>query len=302
MKQKLPILILFCYNRLNHLKNTISALKKNYNFQKYNLIIFSDGPKNKIDGKKIKNVRNYLSTIKNSKIKIVKNKKNLGLKKNVITKLNKVFKKYKSAIIIEDDILTNKFFLNYMTDALFYFKNHKNVGSISAYTPINKYEMKKFDSDLYYTKRHFSWGWGTWSNRWNKFIFDEKIIKKKINNKNIKKFADIGNDLPKLLDLSLNNKISSWSIFFDFNCMLKNLFCICPKFSLVKNLGFEGSGTHDHQHFLTNEIKPNWRPLNFNKILLSSRITILEKKSIIGDFKQKIKNKFFRFIKMMYRS
>ena len=64
MKQKLPILVLFCYNRLGHLKNTISALKKNYNFENYNLIIFSDGPKNKIDDKKIRNVRNYLSTLK----------------------------------------------------------------------------------------------------------------------------------------------------------------------------------------------------------------------------------------------
>lgn len=302
MKQKLPILVLFCYNRLGHLKNTISALKKNYNFENYNLIIFSDGPKNKIDDKKIRNVRNYLSTLKNSKIKIVKNKKNLGLKKNVITQLNKVFMKYQSAIIIEDDILTNKFFLNYMTDALFYFKNKKKIGSISAYTPINKFQMKKFDSDLYYTKRHFSWGWGTWSNRWNKFIFDENIIKKKINNTNIKKFGDIGNDLPKLLDLSLKNLISSWSIFFDFNCMIKNLLCVCPKYSLVKNLGFEGSGTHEHQNFLANDIEINWRPVNFNKVLLSNKIILLEKKSIIGDFKQKIKNKFFRFIKMMYRS
>ena len=58
-------------------------------------------------------MRNYLSTLKNSKIKIVKNKKNLGLKKNVITQLNKVFMKYQSAIIIEDDILTNKFFKLY---------------------------------------------------------------------------------------------------------------------------------------------------------------------------------------------
>ena len=138
--------------------------------------------------------------------------------------------------------------------------------------------MKKFDSDLYYTKRHFSWGWGTWSNRWNKFIFDENIIKKKINNTNIKKFGDIGNDLPKLLDLSLKNLISSWSIFFDFNCMIKNLLCVCPKYSLVKNLGFEGSGTHEHQNFLANDIEINWRPVNFNKVLLSNKIILLEKK------------------------
>ena len=58
----------------------------------------------------------------------------------MITQLNKVFMKYQSAIIIEDDILTNKF-LNYMTDALFYFKN-KKIGSISAYTPIINFRWK----------------------------------------------------------------------------------------------------------------------------------------------------------------
>lgn len=301
-KNVLPVIVLFCYNRVNHLKKTISSLMKNYNFENYQLIIFSDGPKNKSDLIKIKKVRDYLLSIKSSNIKIFKNKNNLGLKKNVIFQLNKIFRKYEMAIIVEDDILTNKYFLNFMTEALFNYKNKKKIGSISAYTPINDVKMKKFNFDLYYSKRHFSWGWGTWSSRWNHFIFDEKKIQNKINKKNIEKFNSIGSDLPILLDLSLKNKISSWSIFFDFNCLIKNLYCVCPKFSLIKNLGFEGSGTHVHQNFLNNEIKNNWRPLNFNKVHQSNKISLLEKKSINGDIKQKIKNKFLRLIKMLYRS
>tara|TARA_B100001057_G_scaffold211447_1_gene211935 strand:- start:909 stop:1820 length:912 start_codon:yes stop_codon:yes gene_type:complete len=303
MKKKvLPVIVLFCYNRVSHLKKTIYSLMNNYNFKNYQLIIFSDGPKNKSDLIKIKKVREYLSSLKSHKIKVCKNKKNLGLKKNIILQLNKIFKEHEMAIIVEDDILTNKYFLNYMTEALLNFKKRKKIGSISAYTPINYLKMKKFNFDLYYSKRHYSWGWGTWSNRWNNFVFDEKKIVKKINKKNIEKFDSIGRDLPILLDLSLKNKISSWSIYFDFNCLVKNLSCVCPKFSLVKNLGFDESGTHEHQNFLNNEIKINWRPINFNKINFSNKIALLEKKSINGDIKQKIKNKFFRLIKMVYRS
>ena len=68
MQKYFPIVI-FCYNRFSHLKRTFSFLKKNLNSKKYEIIIFSDGPKNKKDKIKILNIRNYLKTINHFKKK-----------------------------------------------------------------------------------------------------------------------------------------------------------------------------------------------------------------------------------------
>ena len=53
-------IIIFTYNRLNHLDTLIQSLKKNVLFEKSKVIVFSDGPKNEIDKKKIKKIRIYL--------------------------------------------------------------------------------------------------------------------------------------------------------------------------------------------------------------------------------------------------
>ena len=105
MKDLAPI-ALFVYNRLDHLKATIFALKKNYLAKSSELFIFSDGPKKDIDNDDIEifKVRNYLAKIKGFKnITIIRRSQNLGLSNNIITGISMVIKKYKKIIILEDD-------------------------------------------------------------------------------------------------------------------------------------------------------------------------------------------------------
>lgn len=298
---KLPAVAIFCYNRLEHLKKTILSLENNLNYQSYNIYIFSDGPKNLSDSKKIKKIRNFLFSLKNKKIKIIQNKVNLGLKQNIIKGLNNIFKTYESAIVIEDDLILNKYFLNYMSHSIKFYKTKKSIGSISSYTPIKSNHAKRFEDDVYFTRRHYSWGWATWANIWNNFVFDENKLKRMINKRTLDGFGRIGKDLPILLKLSLNNDISSWSIFFDYNCYINKLLCVCPKFSIVKNLGFDNSGTHIHQDFLNNNYMKNWAPIKFANPRLLKEIEKLEQLSIEGNFTQKLKNKFVRIKGILYK-
>ena len=298
---KLPVIVIFCYNRLSHLKKTVLSLENNYNYKKYKVYIFSDGAKNNSDKSEVKKVRVYINSLKNKKIQIIKNKKNLGLKKNVIKGLNIIFKKHRSAIIIEDDLILNKNFLNYMTKSIYFYSNKKNIGSISSYTPIKPNYLNNYKDDVYFSRRHFSWGWATWSNIWNEFIFSENKLNKMLNEKHLNEFSKIGKDLPILLKLSINNKISSWSIFFDFNCYLKELLCVCPKFSIVKNTGFDNSGTHDHQVFLNNYYKKIWVPKKFIDPRLSENIEKQERLSIEGSLSQKFKNNIVRIKDLLYK-
>ena len=83
--KKLAPILLFTYNRLEHLKKTINSLKKNKLSKFSQLIIYSDGLKNDNDEIKIKTLRNYLRKIKVFKqIKIIQQTRNKGLSKNII--------------------------------------------------------------------------------------------------------------------------------------------------------------------------------------------------------------------------
>ena len=82
---KLAPILLFTYNRLDHLKKTIYSLEKNFLSKYSDLIIFSDGAKKKNENYDINRVRNFIKNIKGfNSVKIYFRNKNYGLSKNII--------------------------------------------------------------------------------------------------------------------------------------------------------------------------------------------------------------------------
>ena len=75
------------------------------------IYIFSDGWKSLSDKNDVEAVRKYLKKIKIfKKITIIERSKNLGLSKNIISGVSEILKKYKSVIVIEDDLIFRGFF------------------------------------------------------------------------------------------------------------------------------------------------------------------------------------------------
>ena len=99
MDKKLSPIALFVYNRLEHLKKTISYLLKNPETQNSDLYIFSDGPKNSDELHAINEIREYLkSVIGFKKIKIIKRQENIGLANSIIQGVTYVLEKYNTCI------------------------------------------------------------------------------------------------------------------------------------------------------------------------------------------------------------
>ena len=71
--------------------------------------------------------------------------------------------------------------MNFISKALNFFNNHKNIGSVTGYSYAN------CDHDMFLSQRHASWGWGTWRHVWDKMKWDSKYIKKYMKMKNFKK-------------------------------------------------------------------------------------------------------------------
>ena len=130
----IPI-VLFVYNRPDHLRRTIEALVKNTLAEKSKLFIYSDGPKNQIDAEKVMSVRKYIHSISGFKeVEIIEREKNYGLAKSVITGISEVFNSSSKVIVMEDDMISSHGFLSYMYELLNFYENNRTIFSVTGYT------------------------------------------------------------------------------------------------------------------------------------------------------------------------
>ncbi len=268
---------LFCYNRPIELKETIKYLSSNLNFNNTDLFVFCDAPKNKEDKKKTDLVKNIVEGISGSKsIKIEYNFKNIGLANSIINGITKVLKYNSAVIVLEDDLVTSKDFLNFMNLNLNKYKNSKKVFSINGYSnDLNSLKLEKYEN--YFLPRSSSWGWGTWSDRWDGIIWDENYYK----NLSFYKYLFLikgGFDLPFMLRNYINGKIDSWAIRFVYTQVKLNTLSSVSKISKVKNIGFNKNATH------TKSMKQSTNFKNTRKIFFKLSKTVIVKKKLLKEF------------------
>ena len=165
-------IVLFAYDRPDHLMQTLDALSKNIYASDSILYVFVDGPKNNASTDvllRIKNVQQIVQNIKGfAHLEYHFSDQNIGCRDSIIQGISYVLKKHEYVIVMEDDIITSPAFLSYMNSALHYYANRPSVFSISGHSHSpNKFQVPvDYDYDVFASPRVFNWGWGTWANRW----------------------------------------------------------------------------------------------------------------------------------------
>ena len=137
-------IILFTYNRLSHTKQTIEALQKNELAKNSELFIYSDGGRDEESWDKVKIIREYLKTISGFKnITVIQRETNIGLAQNIIDGVTKIVNQYEKIIVLEDDIVTSPYFLNFMNDSLNFYEKTSKVWHISGWNyPISNENLE----------------------------------------------------------------------------------------------------------------------------------------------------------------
>jgi hypothetical protein len=242
---ELSPIVLFVYNRPEHTRRAVESLLRNNLAGKSRLYIFSDGAKREKDEPKVLAVREFIKSVNGFvKIEIILREKNLGLANSVISGVNEVFQFSDRLIVLEDDIVTSPSFLNFMNESLDFYRSNKNIFSISGFTyPINF--IKKYSKDVFISYRPSSWGWATWSDRWNKAKWDKNAFSLFLKDKSLQeKFNRAGDDLTPMLFNQIKGRIDSWAIRWAYAHFENNAYCLFPKVSLCRNIGMDSSGTH----------------------------------------------------------
>jgi hypothetical protein len=234
---------LFCFKRVDHLKKTIDSLKANLLSKKMHLYIFSDAHRNTKEALEVAEVRAYLKTLMVFfDLKIIEREKNLGLSKSIISGVSKILETHDRVIVIEDDLELSPYFLTYMNEALDLYQDNPLVASIHGYTLPVKTKLP----DTFFLKGADCWGWATWRRAWNTFEQDGTVLLKNLNKQGrIREFdldGLVGNT--QMLKDQIAGKNDSWAIRWHASCFLNNMLTLYPGNSLVKNIGFDGTGEH----------------------------------------------------------
>lgn len=243
--EKLAPIALFTYKRLAETKSTIESLAKNHGAEESELYIFSDGPKTDKDLDDVMNVRKYIREIKGfKKITIIESEKNKGLANSIISGVTKLLDENRQVIVLEDDLITSKYFIRYMNEALKVYEYRQDIWSISGYTPDIKFP-ESYEENTYLTMRGCSWGWATWQDRWVNVDWKVKDYQEfKKNKEKIKRLNSIGNNMSRILELQMLGKIDSWGVRWVYNQVKLGKYTVYPRNSLVKNIGFSKGATH----------------------------------------------------------
>lgn len=238
-------IVLFTYLRLETLEKTIHALAANSYASESDLIIYSDGAKFAKDIERVNEIRAFLKTIRGFKsLTIHESPTNKGLATSIIQGVSSVLTRYPSAIVLEDDLLTSTNFLAFMNASLGRFKEVKDVYSISGYS----FDFPHVSSNIdgYFLNRSWSWGWATWSDRWNEVDWQiNDYFDFILNKKEESKFALLGTDVNKMLFNLMQGTSDSWYIRFIFHQFKMNSLTYYPYISKVNNEGFDNYATNN---------------------------------------------------------
>ncbi len=245
MSSKPAPVAVFAFNRFDHLSATLQALALNDLAAQTPVILFLDGPRNESDRESQKKIIAYVeSDIKNKfeSFKLVPSEKNKGLAQSIITGVTQIVNEFGRVIVLEDDLVTSKYFLRYMNDALDLYEKDDQVISIHGYVNVLKNTVK----EPFFLKGADCWGWATWKRGWQLFEPNGAKLLNEIKEKKLTREFDFENTAHyvKMLEDQISGNNNSWAVRWYDSALLKNKVTLYPSISLVKNIGLDGSGTH----------------------------------------------------------
>lgn len=240
---------LFVYNRLDNTQVTIKHLLANTQAKDTDLYVFSDGGKDEVSWELVKDVRRFLHETKKTveatkalcSMTIVERPVNFYLERNIMEGIAQVLENHDTIIVLEDDIMTSPYFLEFMNQAFDVYRDEEKVMHITGFSNLDL--MKSQEQDFYFSPHMSGWGWGTWKDRWTKHFKHFPSREEALQGLTQADINAIEYDgvFPCMKNLDKNP--IPWDICWELAIYRAKGLCLMPKHTLVKNVGLS-IGTH----------------------------------------------------------
>ena len=237
---KLAPVALFVYNRADNTRRTLEALARNTLASETEVYVFSDGSKDEKSQQEVEEVRRTVREFQGTfrAFQVVERPENYYLERNIMEGISEVLEHHDHIIILEDDIVTSPYYLQYMNEAFDLYEDEPKVMHVAGFT-----NLALDDVPFYFTPHMSGWGWGTWRNRWKKHFQyynsrDEAL--QGLSSEDLERIQ-YGGVFPCLK--SLDKQPIPWDICWELAIYRAQGLCLTPGRTMVRNIGLS-SGTH----------------------------------------------------------
>lgn len=239
-----PPVVIFAYKRVRHLEQCVNSLLTNAEASQVDVVIYCDGPRGPADEQAVNAVREYASQVSGFKsVQCVLRPFNIGLAASVVSGVSDLLERSDSIVVLEDDMVTSRFFLKYMFDALETYRNDHSVSSIHGWSFPHSLSRPPH---TFFLRGADCWGWATWSRAWKLYRPDASALLDEILARNLSYSFDLDGSYgyTEMLRAARDGKVDSWAIRWHASTFLAGLFTLHPGRSMVQNIGLDSSGTH----------------------------------------------------------
>lgn len=242
MMELAPIL-LFVYNRPQHVERGLASLLQNAEAKESELYVFSDAARTTAEEEAVREVRNIVhATTGFKQIHVIERTENWGLARNVIDGVSTIVNQYGRVIVLEDDLVVSPYFLQFMNEALDAYTDEPRVGHIQACDFTQDTALPA----TFLIQWTGSWGWATWQRAWAHFNPDGSSLLRGLEERKLTKRFDFNGTygFTRMLRRQIAGKNNSWAIRWNASLFLKGILSLNVGRSLVSNEGLDGSGTN----------------------------------------------------------
>lgn len=234
----------FAYKRPEHTLKALSSLSECDLAKESKLYIFCDGVKSADDRERVLQVREVVRSQQwCGEVERIERDANMGLAKSIISGVTTLCEQYGKVIVLEDDLLLHPGFLEYMNKALKLYENEEKVMQISGHMFPANFQC---ETDCFFLPSITTWGWATWQRAWqhlDRSLAGYEQLKK---NRKLRYKFDLNGSYYYyyLLESLIAGKIDAWGIIWYLSFFMREGLTLYPIYSLVDNIGWDGSGTH----------------------------------------------------------
>jgi len=235
----------FAYKRPEQTFRSLVSLANNSGAAESELFIYCDGPKASHDEVAVRQTRQVARDRQWCRqVHIIEQATNRGLARSVIDGVTRLVEEFGRVIVLEDDLLVARGFLDYVNRALGQYESVEHVLQISGH--MFHIHDRSSEHDAFFMPMVTSWGWATWKRAWR--LFDPRATGYAAlkHDEDLRDKFDLNGSYPysAMLLAQMAGEIDSWAIRWWWSVFRNHGLSLYPKTSLIRNIGFQTGATN----------------------------------------------------------
>ena len=235
----------FIYNRPIQAQQMISSLQACAGYEESPLFVFADGPAHPQDLPAVEKTRALARKLLGDRAVFLDREANLGIDRSVIEGVTQLCQQFGRAVILEDDLVLSPLFLQFLNRALQTYQDEPRVMQVSGYM-FDVPQLRHQDEGIFLPMTT-SWGWATWKRAWDHFDPVADGWEERLRDEEVRRRFDLDGHFAysKMLARQMRRSVGAWDIRWYYTVFAHDGLVLFPPRTLVRNVGFDGSGTHD---------------------------------------------------------